>query len=190
MGDTKYADTNGDGVITTADKHNLGSAQPKLTFGFTNTLNYKAFDLSFVFQGSYGNKIFNFLQQKLEIPTLSLNASATLLDRYSESNPDGKVARATNAPVAQVTDRYIESGSFVKLKNLSLGYNLPKALLESIHVSQLRIYVTAQNILTWTDYSGLDPEVNFFDNDNTKQGIDYGAYPASKSYLVGLGLTF
>ncbi|SFM58643.1 TonB-linked outer membrane protein, SusC/RagA family [Chitinophaga sp. YR627] len=189
-GDTKYVDTNGDGVISTADKHNLGSAQPKLTFGLTNTLNYKAFDLSFVFQGSYGNKIFNFLQQKLEIPTLSLNASTTLLDRYSESNPNGKVARATNAPVAQVTDRYIEDGTFVKLKNLSLGYNLPKSVLERIHVNQLRIYVTAQNILTWTNYTGLDPEVNFYDSDNTKQGIDYGAYPASKSYLVGLGVTF
>lgn len=190
VGDTKYVDTNGDGVITTADKHSLGSAQPKLTFGFTNTLNYKAFDLSFVFQGSYGNKLFNFLQQKLEIPTLSLNTSAVLLDRYSETNPDGKVARATNAPVAQVTDRYVENGSFVKLKNLSLGYNLPKSILEKIHAKQLRIYVTAQNILTWTDYTGLDPEVNFYDNDNTKQGIDYGAYPGSKSYLAGLSITF
>ncbi|SHN40935.1 TonB-dependent receptor [Chitinophaga sp. CF418] len=190
VGDTKYVDTNGDGVISTADKHSLGSAQPKLTFGFTNTLNYKAFDLSFVFQGSYGNKIFNFLQQKLEIPTLSLNASAVLLDRYSDSNPDGKVARATNAPVAQVTDRYVENGSFVKLKNLSLGYSLPGGVLERIHAKQLRIYVTAQNILTWTNYSGLDPEVNFYDNDNTKQGIDYGAYPSSKSFLAGLSVTF
>lgn len=190
VGDTKYVDTNGDGVISTADKHNLGSAQPKLTFGFTNTLNYKAFDLSFVFQGSYGNKIFNFLQQKLEIPTLSLNASAVLLDRYSDTNPDGKVARATNAPVAQVTDRYVENGSFVKLKNLSLGYSLPGGVLEKIHAKQLRIYITAQNILTWTSYSGLDPEVNFYDNDNTKQGIDYGAYPGSKSFLAGLSVTF
>ncbi|MCF6407741.1 TonB-dependent receptor [Chitinophaga filiformis] len=190
VGDTKYVDTNGDGMITTADKHSLGSAQPKLTFGFTNTLNYKAFDLSFVFQGSYGNKIFNFLQQKLEIPTLSLNASAVLLDRYSDTNPDGKVARATNAPVAQVTDRYVENGSFVRLKNLSLGYSLPGGLLEKIHAKQLRLYVTAQNILTWTNYSGLDPEVNFYDNDNTKQGIDYGAYPASKGFLAGLSVTF
>jgi len=189
-GDTKYVDTNGDGVITTADKHSLGNAQPKLTFGFTNTLNYKAFDLSFVFQGSYGNKIFNFLQQKLEIPTLSLNASAVLLDRYSDTNPNGKVARATNAPVAQVTDRYVENGSFVKLKNLSLGYSLPAGVLDKIHAKQLRIYVTAQNILTWTKYSGLDPEVNFYDNDNTKQGIDYGAYPSSKSFLAGLSVTF
>lgn len=190
VGDTKYVDTNGDGTITTADKHNLGSAQPKFTFGFSNSLNYKGFDLTFLFQGSYGNKIFNFLQQKLEIPTLSLNASTTLLDRYSDTNPNGKVARATNAPVAQVTDRYIENGSYVKLKNLSLGYTFTRGALDRLHIKQLRLYVTAQNLLTWTNYTGLDPEVNFFDSDNTKQGIDYGAYPSTKTFLAGLNVTF
>jgi TonB-dependent starch-binding outer membrane protein SusC len=190
VGDTKYIDTNGDGTITTADKHNLGSAQPKFTFGLSNSINYKGFDLTFLFQGSYGNKIFNFLQQKLEIPTLSLNASATLLDRYSDTNPNGKVARATNAPVAQVTDRYVEDGSYVKLKNLSLGYTFTRGALDKLHIKQLRLYVTAQNILTWTKYTGLDPEVNFFDSDNTKQGIDYGAYPSSKTILAGLNVTF
>ena len=190
VGDTKYVDTNGDGAITTADKHYLGSAQPKFTFGFSNTLAYKGFDLSFFFQGSYGNKIFNFLQQKLEIPTLSLNASATLLDRYSATNPNGKVAKATNAPVAQVTDRYVEDGSYVKLKTLSLGYSIPRDVIRQLHISQLRVYVSAQNIWTWTKYTGLDPEVNFFDSDNTKQGIDYGAYPSTKGFLAGLNLTF
>ncbi|WPQ66461.1 TonB-dependent receptor [Chitinophaga sancti] len=190
VGDTKYVDTNGDGAITTADKHYLGSAQPKFTFGLSNTLAYKGFDLSVFFQGSYGNKIFNFLQQKLEIPTLSLNASATLLDRYSATNPNGKVAKATNAPVAQVTDRYVEDGSYVKLKTLSLGYSIPRDVIRPLHISQLRVYVSAQNIWTWTKYTGLDPEVNFFDSDNTKQGIDYGAYPSTKGFLAGLNLTF
>jgi TonB-linked SusC/RagA family outer membrane protein len=189
-GDTKYVDTNGDGSITTADKHNLGTAQPKFSFGFSNTITYQGFDLSFLFQGSYGNKIFNFLQQKLEIPTLSLNASTTLLDRYSATNPNGKIAKATNAPVAQVTDRYIENGSYVKLKNLSLGYTFSRGFLEKVHAKSLRLYVTAQNILTWTKYTGLDPEVNFFDSDNTKQGIDYGAYPSTKTLLAGLNITF
>lgn len=190
VGDTKYVDTDGNGVISTADKHNLGTAQPKFTFGLSNTINYKGFDLTFLFQGSYGNKIFNFLQQKLEIPTLSLNASATLLDRYSATNPNGTVAKATNAPVAQVTDRYIEDGSYVKLKNLSLGYTFSRGVLEKLHIKQLRLYATAQNILTWTKYTGLDPEVNFFDSDNTKQGIDYGAYPSTKTLLAGLNITF
>jgi TonB-linked SusC/RagA family outer membrane protein len=189
-GDTKYVDTNGDGSITTTDKHYLGSAQPKFTFGLSNTLTYQGFDLSFFFQGSYGNKLFNFLQQKLEIPTLSLNNSATLLDRYSASNPNGKVAKATNAPVAQVTDRYVEDGSYVKLKTLSLGYAIPRDVIRKLHITNLRVYVSAQNIWTWTKYTGMDPEVNFYDNDNTKQGIDYGAYPGTKGFLAGLSLTF
>ncbi len=190
QGDRKYVDTNGDGVVNTADKHDLGNAQPKFTFGLSNTLNYKGFDLSFLFQGSYGNKIFNFLQQKLELTTVNLNASATLLDRYSTTNPNGTMPRATNAPVSQVADIYIEDGSYVKLKNLTLGYTLPKAILSKIGIKQIRFYATAQNIWTWTKYTGLDPEVNFFDTDNTKQGIDYGAYPSTKSFLGGLNLTF
>ena len=190
QGDRKYVDANGDGVVNTADKHNLGSAQPKFTFGFSNSVNYKNFDLSFFFQGSYGSKIFNFLQQKLELPTLSLNASSALLDRWSPGNPNGKTPRATNAPVSQVTDRYIEDGSYIKLKNISLGYSFSKSLIEKIHAKQLRLYVSAQNLLTLTKYTGYDPEVNFFDTDNTKQGIDYGAYPSTKTFFAGLNMTF
>jgi TonB-linked SusC/RagA family outer membrane protein len=189
QGDRKYVDTNGDGVVNTSDKHYLGTAQPKFTFGLSNQLNYKGFDLSFLFQGAYGNKLFNFLQQKLELTTLNLNVSAKLLDRYSATNPNGTMPRATNAPVSQVADIYIEDGSYVRLKNLTFGYSLPKGFVSKAGIKQLRFYVTAQNILTWTKYTGLDPEVNFFDTDNTKQGIDYGAYPSTKSFLFGLNVT-
>ncbi|RFM28187.1 SusC/RagA family TonB-linked outer membrane protein [Deminuibacter soli] len=190
VGDRKYVDYDKNGVINTADKHNLGSAQPKFTYGLTNSISYKNFDLSFFFQGSYGNKIFNLLQQKLEIPTLSLNASSTLLDRYSATNPNGKLPKATNSPVPQVTDRYIESGSYLKLKNLSLGYTFSKGIIQAIHAKQLRLYVSAQNLITWTKYSGYDPEVNFYEGDNTKQGIDYGIYPSTRTFLAGLNISF
>jgi TonB-linked SusC/RagA family outer membrane protein len=190
VGDRKYIDTNGDGVVTATDKHDLGSAQPKFTFGLTNTLNYKGFDFSFFFQGSYGNKIFNFLEQKLELTTVNLNASGKLVDRYSATNPDGKMPRATNAPVSQVADIYIEDGSYIKLKNLTLGYSFSRGLIEKAHLKQLRLYVGAQNIWTITNYTGLDPEVNFFDTDNTKQGIDYGTYPSNKTFIAGLNITF
>ncbi len=190
VGDTRYVDYNGDGKITTADKHNLGSAQPKFTGGITNTFTYKRFDLSVFFQGSYGNKIFNLLQQNLERPTLTLNASATLLNRWSPSNPEGTVARATDSPVPQLTDRYIENGSYLKLKNASFGYSFNNDLLSKIHIKQLRVYVSAQNILTITKYTGQDPEVNFYDNDNTKQGIDFGTYPSVRTFLAGLNVTF
>jgi TonB-linked SusC/RagA family outer membrane protein len=190
VGDTKYIDYTGDGAITTADKHNLGSAQPKFTASFSNNISWKKFDLSFFIQGSYGNKLFNLLQQKLEIPTISLNASAALLNRWSASNPNGTVARATNSPVPQVTDRYIEDGSYAKLKNITLGYNFSSAISSKIHAKQIRVYVSAQNLLTLTHYTGYNPEVNFYDNDNTKQGIDYGIYPATRTFLAGVNLTF
>jgi hypothetical protein len=130
------------------------------------------------------------LQQKLEIPTVSLNASATLLNRWSASNPEGTVARATNSPVPQVTDRYIEDGSYAKLKNISLGYNFPAAISTKVRAKQLRVYVSAQNLVTLTHYTGYNPEVNFYDNDNTKQGIDYGTYPATRTFLAGVNITF
>jgi TonB-dependent starch-binding outer membrane protein SusC len=98
--------------------------------------------------------------------------------------------RATNAPVSQVADIYIEDGSYIKLKNLTLGYSFSKGLISKAHLKQLRLYAGAQNIWTITKYTGLDPEVNFFDTDNTKQGIDYGAYPSNKTFLVGLNITF
>src|SRR4051812_20246746 len=190
QGDRKYVDTNGDGVVTTDDKHPLGNAQPKFTFGLSNQLNYKGFDLSFLLQGSYGNKIFNFLEQKLELTTVNLNVSSKLVDRYSATNPNGTMPRATNAPVSQVADIYVEDGSYVRLKNLTLGYTFSKGIISRIGAKQLRLYVSTQNIWTWTKYTGFDPEVNFFDTDNTKQGIDYGAYPTTKSFLAGLNITF
>ena len=98
--------------------------------------------------------------------------------------------RATNAPVSQVADIYIEDGSYVKLKNLTLGYSFSKGTHFKNSLKQLRFYVGAQNIWTMTKYTGLDPEVNFFDADNTKQGIDYGAYPSNKTFLAGLNITF
>lgn len=189
-GDTKYVDYNHDGKITTADKHNLGSAQPKFTGSITNTFTLGRFDLSVFFQGSYGSKIFNLLQQTLERPTLSLNASATLLNRWTPQNTNTTVARATDSPVPQVTDRYIENGSYLKLKNASLGYTFSNALASKIHAKLIRVYVSGQNLLTITKYTGLDPEVNFYDNDNTKQGIDYGTYPPVRTFLAGLNVTF
>ncbi|PWT79120.1 MAG: SusC/RagA family protein [Bacteroidetes bacterium] len=190
-GDRKYVDINGDGVVTTADKHNLGNAQPKFTVSFTNTITYKNFDFTFFFQGSFGNKIFNLLQQQLEKTTTTSNVSTTLLDRWdSVSNPHGKTPKVVNAPVVQVADIYIEDGSYIRLKNITLGYNFPKSVTSKILAKQLRIYVSAQNLFTITNYHGLDPETNFYDQNNLQPGIDYGVYPNTRTYLVGLNVTF
>ncbi|MBB6235568.1 TonB-linked SusC/RagA family outer membrane protein [Pedobacter sp. AK013] len=189
VGDTKYVDTNQDGIITTTDKHSLGSAQPKFTGSLSNTFNYKGLDLSIFFQGSYGNKVFNLLQQSLERPTLTQNASATLLDRWTPQNQGAVVPRVTNSPVPQVTDRLIEDASYLKLKNVSLGYTFKTEWANKIKLKNLRFYISAQNLFTITKYTGLDPEVNFYDNDNTKQGIDFGTYPATRTFLAGLSIT-
>jgi len=190
-GDRKYVDTDGDGVVTTADKHNLGNAQPKFTASFSNTITYKNLDLSVFLQGSFGNKIFNLLQQQLEKTTTTQNASTVLLDRWdSLSNPNGKFPKVVNAPVVQVADVYIEDGSYLRLKNITLGYNFSKDIASKILAKQIRLYVSVQNLLTISNYRGVDPEANFYDQNNLQQGIDYGVYPNYRTYTVGVNVTF
>ncbi|OQP63987.1 SusC/RagA family protein [Niastella vici] len=190
-GDRKYVDSDGDGVVTTADKHNLGNAQPKFTASFSNTITWKNLDLSVFFQGSFGNKIFNLLQQQLEKTTTTQNVSTVLLDRWdSVSNPNGKFPKVVNAPVVQVADTYIEDGSYIRLKNITLGYNFPKDLAAKILAKQIRIYGSVTNLLTITKYKGLDPEANFYDQNNLQPGIDYGVYPNYRTYTLGINVTF
>jgi TonB-dependent starch-binding outer membrane protein SusC len=192
-GDRKYLHAPGvtGANITTADKQNLGSAQPKFTFSVTNNFAYKNFDLSFFIQGSVGNKIFNLLQQQLERTTTTQNVTALVLDRWdSIANPTGKFQKVTNAPVMQVQDTYIEDGSYVRLKNITVGYNFPKNWASKLHAKQLRLYVSAQNLITLTKYTGQDPEVNFYDQNNLQPGIDLGIYPRYRTFLAGLNVTF
>jgi TonB-linked SusC/RagA family outer membrane protein len=190
-GDRKYIDTDGDGVVTTNDKHNLGNAQPKFTASFNNTFAYRNFDLSLFFQGSFGNKIFNLLQQQLEKTTTTGNVSTTLLDRWdSTANPKGRFPKVVNAPVVQVADVYIEDGSYIRLKNITLGYNFSTDVASRILAKQIRVYASVQNLLTSTHYKGLDPEANFYDQNNLQPGIDYGVYPNYRTYTVGVNVTF
>ncbi len=189
-GDVRYQDTNNDGVITTADKTNLGSVQPKFTGSLTNTFTYKGFDLVVFLQGSYGGKIYNALRQQLEITNLSQNAWGDVANRWTPTNPSNTIPRASNNPVAQMSSQFVEDASYLRLKNLVLGYTFTNAVLTKIHAKQIRLYVSAQNLVTWTKYTGYDPEVSSFEQNNTAQGIDYGAYPNYKTYLLGLNVTF
>ena len=190
VGDQRYVALGGHTSVTTADKHYLGSSQPSFTWGWTNNLSWRRFDLSAVIQGSVGNKLFNQLEQQLEKPTLTLNASGALVNRWSLTNPTGTLPRATNSPVPQVIDRWIQNASYARLKNITLGYTFSKGVIAGIHARQLRVYVSAQNWVTVTPYKGYNPEANFFENDNTKAGIDYGIYPAARTILGGLTITF
>jgi TonB-linked SusC/RagA family outer membrane protein len=189
-GDRKYIDQNHDGKIDANDKVILGSSQPKFTGGFTNTFNYKGFDLLVFFQGSYGGKLFNALKQQLDITTISTNADGDIADRWTPTNPSNTIPRASTSPTAVVSDRYIEDASYLRLKTLSLGYTLPFSVAKRILAKSLRVYVSAQNLVTWTKYTGYDPEANSFEQSTLYTGVDFGAYPSAKTYLVGLNVTF
>jgi len=190
VGDRKYIDTNGDGIITATDKGDLGSSQPKFVGSFSNTLTYENFDLQFSFQGAYGGKVFNALNQQLEISTLGTNAAATLLDRWTPTNPSNEIPRASSSPLGIVSERYVEDASFLRLKLITLGYTFPKSITSKIKIQTLKLYVSFENPITWTKYRGYDPEVSSYEQNNLYPGIDFGAYPNSKTFLTGLNLTF
>ncbi|MBF4518286.1 TonB-dependent receptor [Flavobacterium sp. ANB] len=190
IGDRKYVDTNGDGAITALDKGNLGTSQPKFVASFSNTVSYRDFDLNFSFQGSYGAKIFNALNQQLEISTLGTNANVTLEDRWTPANPSNEVPRASSSPLGIVSERYVEDASFVRLKLITLGYTLPKSISKKLGAVSVKFYVSAENLVTWTKYTGYDPEVSSYEQNNLYPGIDFGSYPNSKTFISGLNVTF
>ncbi|MBU3714258.1 MAG: TonB-dependent receptor [Ferruginibacter sp.] len=195
-GDRRYVDVSGpqgkpDGKINAAyDKVYLGSAQPKFIAALTNNFTYKGFDLQVFFQGVFGNKIFNALRQNLEIPTLGTNGLASLADRWTENNPTNDVERAKSSPAAVPSNRFIEDGSFIRLRTLTLGYTLPNSVAQKIKAKNIKFFVSGQNILTITKYTGYDPEVSSYEQSNLIPGIDYGAYPGSKTFTGGFNITF
>ncbi|MEO6175073.1 MAG: TonB-dependent receptor [Flavobacterium circumlabens] len=190
VGDRKYVDTNGDGVITALDKGNLGTSQPKFVGSFSNSISYHDFDLNFSFQGSYGGKIFNALNQQLEISTLGTNAATTLGDRWTPTNPSNEIPRASSSPLGIVSERYVEDASFLRLKLITLGYTLPKSVSKKFGAKSVKFYVSAENLITWTKYTGYDSEVSSYEQNNLYPGIDFGSYPNSKTFISGLNVTF
>lgn len=185
-GSQKYLDINGDGKIDQAnDRVIVGNALPKFIAGLTNTFSYKGFDLTIFLQTSYGNKIYNTNRQQLELGTGYVGASTVLLNRWTPTNTNTDVHRAIEDPAATNSDRFVEDASYLRLKNVSLGYTIPK--LKKV---TLRVYVSAQNWKTWTSYTGYDPEASLNEQATLNQGIDNGVYPNSKTVLGGLSLTF
>lgn len=197
-GDVKYRDINGrdanneltglpDGIVNNDDRTIIGNPHPDFIFGFNNNFKYKNFDLNIFFQGSVGNDMLNLTRMELEWMSGKGNALATALDRWTPTNTDTNMPRASSTNSNAVSTRWIEDGSYVRLKNISLGYNLPLSIAEQIKISSLRIFVSAQNILTITNYTGYDPEVSYRDS-NRNLGLDYGSYPNVKSYTIGLNI--
>ena len=187
VGLRRYKDLNGDGKIdATNDREILGDANPKFFGGMTNTFAYKGFELNVFLQYSYGNKIFNYNAMELESPTGGQNVYQDLVNRWTPTNPSNEYQKATTNRNNIVSDRFIEDGSFLKLKTVSLSYSFPK--LNWKHLGGLRLYVTGQNLLTWTKYRGYDPEVSYRGASTLEAGEDFGGYPQARTFMFGIKL--
>ena len=191
-GDMIYKDVNGDGAFSPSDRTILGSAQPKFTYGMNNNLTFKSFSLSFLFQGSQGNKAFNASRLETEGMYDSKNQSTEVLRRWQQAGDITDIPRATDGNVnnSLISSRFVENASFLRLKSATLSYALKKEFANKIKLSRASIYITAQNLLTFTKYKGFDPEVNAFTSSGATLGIDYGTYPVSRAFVAGLNVQF
>lgn len=193
-GSPTFTDVNGDGKFdANVDRKIVGNAIPKFFGGITNTLNFKGFDLMFFFQYSYGNKQLHWNRFFTEHGgTRNTNFLASQLDRWQKPGDQTMVPQLNAANYAGNLrpSRFMEDGSYLRLKNISIGYTLPKALLDKVHLSNVRVYVSGQNVLTFTKYTGLDPEMTGTASTNLTQGIEFFTMPQPKVYMAGINLSF
>jgi TonB-linked SusC/RagA family outer membrane protein len=192
-GDIRFTDLNGDGVIDANDRTIIGNPNPKFFAGLTNTLTYKGFELSVFFQGSYGNDIYN--QNRVNIEGMSdpFNQTARVLNRWTPTNTNTDIPRAVRYDPNQnnrFSSRFVESGTYTRLKNLTVAYNFQSKLLQRLSVSSARIYLTGQNLITFTSYTGYDPEVSADPFSSVGFGRDYGVYPQARTYTAGINFNF
>ena len=191
-GDIKYKDLNGDGIINNKDWTVIGNGLPTFTGGFSNDFSYKGFDLNVFLQWSVGNDVINANRYIFEggiLTNPNLNQFASYANRWEPNNPDNTLFRAGGYGPAAYSSRVVENGSYLKLRTVSLGYNFSKGLIDKMKIKKLRVYGSAQNILTITGYSGQDPESSSR-NSNLTPGFDYTAYPHSLSVVLGINATF
>src|ERR1051326_9184961 len=200
-GDVKFKDQNGDGIIDENDRTFLGSAIPKYIFGATANLEYRNFDLSVFFQGQYGNKIYSQVNMDIEGFYRAFNVTQRVYDERwhgeGTSNTMPRVSFNGASNNKYPSSRFLEDGSYVRLKNLQIGYTIPEKIVNRLHMKSLRFYVTGQNLWTLTNYTGLDPEMHVSDNvkrdtygGDVAAGIDWGTYPSARSYIIGVNLNF
>lgn len=193
LGDVRYKDLTPDGVINDKDVTTIGNPNPKFTIGFTNTFSYKGFDLSVFLYASYGADIFNYSRRQTEgLRSQYNNQLTTVLNRYTESNTDATMPRYNqwHENNIRISDRYVEDGSYLRIQNVSLGYSVPKNLAEKVKANSIRVYVSAQNLKTFTKYSGYDPELGAINNSATFMNVDNGRYPVPKTFQVGANIEF
>jgi TonB-linked SusC/RagA family outer membrane protein len=186
-GDFKFEDLNGDGVIDPKDRYFAGSAYPDFSYGLSFNANFKNFDFNIFAQGVQGNKLFNAVKRTTYSASgPSYNKLTGILDAWSPENPGGKVpilSTSDNNGNFNASDFYIENGSYLRIRNVTLGYTLPKSLMTKLRTGGVRVYVTANNLFTITKYTGFDPEIGMDNN-----GLDVGRYPQARSFILGLSV--
>jgi TonB-dependent starch-binding outer membrane protein SusC len=199
---SEVADEEGnyDGVITDQDNQIIGNPNPDFTFGINNTVSYKNFDLNVFIQGSKGGQIYNVT--RIQLMNGDANSLTDVLDAWTLQNPESNIPKVGNNSNREFSSRFVEDGSYIRLKNVAIGYTLPTGLVQKIGLSNARVSFSAQNLLTITKYSGLDPEVSYFGgggestnprnptNPNTTNGFDYGNYPTIRSYTFSVNMKF
>ncbi|WP_235012627.1 SusC/RagA family TonB-linked outer membrane protein [Pedobacter africanus] len=192
-GDIKYSDLNGDGVVNAFDQTVIGRAEPVHTGGFSNNFSYKGLSLNVFFQWSAGNDIFNGNRLVFEGNSqyaYHTNQFASWADRWTPENPSNKYFRVGGqGPTAYGSSRVIEDGSYLRLKTVSVAYQIPPRFVRKLYLKSLSVQASAQNLATWTNYSGLDPEVSVKSSALTR-GFDYSAYPHAQTIVFGLNATF
>jgi hypothetical protein len=208
-GDVKYADVNNDKKINADDRTLIGNNQPDFVYGMTNTFNFKNVDLTIALQGVQGGQILNLSRRFFENVEGSQNQLRGVLERWrSPENPGaGKVPRANGRTTGNnnaVSSRWVEDASYLRINNVSLGYQLPKPFMQRLRVQQARVYLSVQNVFTWTKYLGYNPEVSNYESSTPvlnnsgnpvagsalTGGVDYGAYPLARTYTLGINLGF
>lgn len=208
VGDYKFKDLNGDGMIDENDRTFIGNPQPDFTFGIGNSFFYKNFSLSVFINGKYGNDIFNDIRRENENPNGNFgllssvddyariglkdpNGSINDINNVFVKNPDTMVPRLTTSDANdnyRVSDRFVEDGSYLRVKNVTLGYSLPASIRNRFKLTNLRVYLKAENLFTISGYSGYDPEVGSHVQDPLLSGVDDGRYPSSRTFSLGINI--
>lgn len=189
-GDIRFKNVNGDGVIDESDKEYCGSGIPKLEANLSFSGSYKGLDLSFLLGSAWGHKLYNANRLYYEAMDSGTNMFKSTLNAWTENNSNTAIPRAVLKDPNMNTresDRFLEKGNFIRLRQLQLGYTLPKTWTKKAYIDKCRLYVSGENLLTWTNYSGIDPE---FSSDILDTGVDVFIFPFTRSYVVGLQVTF
>lgn len=194
LGDVQYVDENGDGVINEKDRAVIGNPNPKFTFGFTNTFTYKSFDVSIFLQGSYGAQILNLTRRTVGgLSTLYNNQFAYTSNYWTptNTNTDIPAPRAgIDNPNLFISDRFIEDGSYARIQNVNVSYNVPASIIKYAKLNRLKVYGSVQNLATFTKYSGYDPEVGAFNQNSLQMNVENGRYPLPRTVTIGVNAEF